>query len=34
MSCLHRHVELREVVKLEMILSHGNALVELGFSAN
>ena len=34
MSRLSRHVELREVVKLVMILSHGNARVESGFSAN
>ena len=34
MSCLSRHVELRKVVKLVMILSHGNARVESGFSAN
>ena len=29
-SCLSCHVELREVVKLVMILSHGNAHVESG----
>ena len=34
MSCLSHHVELREVVKLVVILSHGNACVESGFSAN
>ena len=34
MSCLSRHVEVREVVKLVMILSHGNARVRSGFSAN
>ena len=34
MSRLSRHVELRKVVKLVMILSHGNARVESGFSAN
>ena len=34
MSRLSRHVELREVVKLVMILSHGNARVESGFSVN
>ena len=33
-SCLSRHVELREVVKLVMILQHGNTRVESGFSAN
>ena len=31
MSHLSRHVELREVVKPVMILSHGNAHVELRF---
>ena len=34
MSRLSHHVELRELVKLVMILSHGNAWVESGFSAN
>ena len=34
MSHLSCHVELREVVKLVMILSHGNACVESRFSAN
>ena len=34
MSYLSRHVKLREVVKLVMILSHGNTSVESGFSAN
>ena len=34
MNHLSRHVELREVVKLAMILSHGNARVESGLSAN
>ena len=34
MSCLSHHFELREVVKLVVILSHGNACVESGFSAN
>ena len=34
MSRLSRHVELREVVKLVIIISHGNARVESGFSAN
>ena len=34
MNHLSRHVELREVVKLAMILSHGNARVESGFSPN
>ena len=34
MSRLSRHVELREVVKLVMILSHGNARLESGFLAN
>ena len=34
MSYLSRHVKLREVVKLVMILSHGNTRVESGFSAN
>ena len=34
MSCLSQHVELREVVKLVVILSHGNSCVESGFSAN
>ena len=34
MSCLSHQVELRELVKLVMILSHGNAFVESGFSAN
>ena len=34
MSRLSCHVELREVVKLVMILSHGNACVESRFSAN
>ena len=34
LSHLSRHVELREVLKLEMILSHSNARVESGYSAN
>ena len=34
MSHLSRHVELRELMKLAIILSHGNACVESGFSAN
>ena len=34
MSCLSHHVELREVVKLVMILSYGNACVESGISVN
>ena len=34
MSHLSRHVELREVVKLVMILSHGNACLESGFLSN
>ena len=34
MSRLSRHVELREVVKLVITISHGNARVESGFSAN
>ena len=34
MNCLSSHVQLREVVKLVMILSHGNAHVESGFLAN
>ena len=34
MSCLSHHVELREVVKLVMILSYGNACVESVISAN
>ena len=34
MSRLSHHIELREVVKLVMIFSHGNAWVESGFSAN
>ena len=34
MGRLSHHVELREVVKLVMILSHGNTSVESGFSAN
>ena len=33
MSRLSRHVELREVVKLVITISHGNARVESGFSA-
>ena len=33
MSHLSGHVELREVVKLLMILLHGNTRVESGFSA-
>ena len=32
-SRLSRHVELREVVELVMILSHRNIRVESGFSA-
>ena len=32
MSRLSGHIELREVVKLLMILSHGNTRVESGFS--
>ena len=28
------HIELREIMKLVMILSHGNSHVESGFSAN
>ena len=34
MSHLSRHVNLKEVVKLVMISSHGNAGVESGFSTN
>ena len=34
MSHLSHHVELRELMKLAIILSHGNACVESGFSAN
>ena len=34
LSHLSRHVELREVLKLEMILSHSNARVKSGYSAN
>ena len=34
MSRLSHHVELREIVKLVMILSHGNARVESVFSVN
>ena len=34
MSRLSHHVELREVIKLVMILSHGDARAESGFSAN
>ena len=34
MNYLSRHIQLREVVKLLMILSHGNARAESGFSAN
>ena len=34
MCRLYRHVELKEAIKLVMILSHGNAHVESGFSAN
>ena len=34
MSHLSRHVELRELMKLAIILSHGNVCVESGFSAN
>ena len=34
MSRLSRHVELREVVKLVITISHGNARVESGFSGN
>ena len=34
MSHLSRHVELKEVVKLVMILSHGNARLQSGFLAN
>ena len=34
MSGLSHHVELGEVVKLVMILPHGNACVESGFSPN
>ena len=34
MSRLYRHVELREAIKLVVILSHGNAHVESEFSAN
>ena len=34
MSHLSCHVELRELVKLLIILSHGNALLESGFSVN
>ena len=30
-SCLSRHVELREVVKLVMIIQHVNTRVETGF---
>ena len=33
-SCLSGHVELREVVKLVIISSHGNARVESGFSVS
>ena len=34
MSCLSHQVELSGLVKLVMILSHGNAFVESGFLAN
>ena len=34
MSHLSPYVELRHVIKLVMILSHGNTCVESGFSAN
>ena len=34
MNHLPRHVELREVVKLVIILFHGNARLESGLSAN
>ena len=34
MSCLSVHVKLRKVVKLVMVLSHGNAGVESWFSMN
>ena len=34
MSRLSCHVELREAVKLVIIISHVNAHVESGFSAN
>ena len=34
MNHLPRHVELREVVKLVMILSHSNARLESGLLAN
>ena len=34
MSRLSCHVELREVVKLVIIISHVNVHVESGFSAN
>ena len=34
MELLSCHVELREVVKFVLILSHGNARVEAGFSIN
>ena len=30
-SCLSRHVELREVVKLVMIIQHVNTRAETGF---
>ena len=34
MNHLSRHIQLRVIVKLLMILSHGNARAESGFSAN
>ena len=34
LSSLSHQVELRELVKLVMILSHGNVFVESGFSEN
>ena len=34
MELLKTHIELREVVKIILILSHGNARVEAGVSVN